>query len=324
MKRALITGITGQDGSYLADLLVEQGYEVYGVMRRSSVFNTGRIDHLLFPGEKITTLYGDLANGIDGIISDLKPDLIFNTAAMSYVAASFDIPLYTMDVNAIGPARILEAIRHLGLKDKTRFLQCSSSEMFGISPPPQNETTQFQPQSPYGISKVAAFWITKTYRNAFKLFAANSICFNHESPRRGENFVTKKIIRSAVRIKLGKQQDLVLGNLKAKRDWGHSKDYCAAMLAVISHSEPDDFVIATGFQHTIEDFVTIVFDKLGLDYQKHVKINTKHFRPLEVPDLLGDASKIRSVLSWEPKISFSEMIDDMLSSVMKEESIRSA
>lgn len=319
-RSALITGITGQDGSYMAELLLEKGYKVYGVVRRGSTVNTSRIDHLLCPIENLTLLYGDLTNGIDSILGDIKPDLVFNLAAMSYVFASFSIPVYTVDTNAVGPTRILEAIRTLGLKNTTRFYQASSSEMFGMSQPPQNELTAFQPASPYGISKLAAYWMTQRYRDAYKMFATTGILFNHESKRRGETFVTKKIVRAAVRIKLGKQKDLCLGNIKSKRDWGHSRDYVNAIYKIIMHTEPDVFVVATGQQHTVQEFVESVFEKLGLDWQEYVKISEQHFRPVDVPDLLGDASKIRRVLGWEPSITFDQLIQEMIDSVMREES----
>lgn len=317
--RALITGITGQDGSYLAELLLEKGYEVYGIVRRASVISTERINHLLFPEEKIKLVYGDLGGDIESIIHDLKPDFIFNLASMSHVRVSFDVPIYTMDINAIGPTRILESIRHSGLKGTTRFYQASSSEIFGTSPPPQSETTSFCPCSPYGIAKLAGYWMTKTYRDGYGIFAANGILFNHESIRRGETFVTKKIVRGAVRIKLDKQQELVLGNLAAKRDWGHSQDYMRAIIAIVDHATPDDFVVATGQYLSIMDFVTKVFSRLDLDWKRYVKYDERYTRPKEVPELCGNPEKIKKTLHWEPRISIDQLIDEMVAGVLEEE-----
>jgi GDPmannose 4,6-dehydratase len=319
MTKALVTGITGQDGSYLAELLLEKGYEVYGIVRRASVISTGRINHLLFPEEKIKLLYGDLGGDIESLIHDIKPDYIFNMASMSHVRVSFDSPIYTMDINAVGPTRILEAIRHSGLRSKTRFYQASSSEIFGISPPPQNENTSFFPCSPYGIAKLAAYWMTRTYRDAYKMFSSNGILFNHESIRRGETFVTKKIVRGAVRIKLNKQEDLVLGNLNAKRDWGHSRDFCRAIIAILEHHEPDDFVVATGQYFSIMDFVAKVFGRLDLDWKRFVRFDERYTRPKEVPELCGDPEKIKRVLGWEPEITLDQLIEEMVSGVLDEE-----
>jgi len=317
--KSLITGITGQDGSYLAELLLQKGHEVYGVVRRSSTVATPRIDHMLFPEEKIKLIYGDLGNGLDSIIYDIKPDYIINLASMSHVRVSFDVPIYTMDTNATGPTRILEAIRRIGLKDKTRFYQASSSEMFGMSPPPQSETTPFSPCSPYGVAKLAAYWITKTYRDGYGLFASNGILFNHESARRGETFVTKKIVRSAVRIKLGKQDKLILGNLTAKRDWGHSKDYMKAVIKILEHDEPDDFVVATGAHYSIQDFLEKVFAKLDLDWKEHVGFDSRYTRPKEVPALMGNPEKIKRVLNWEPEIGIDQLVDGMIENDLEEE-----
>jgi GDPmannose 4,6-dehydratase len=319
MTKALITGITGQDGSYLAELLLEKGYEVYGIVRRASVISTGRINHLLFPEEKIKLLYGDLGGDIESLIHDIKPDYIFNMASMSHVRVSFDSPIYTMDINAVGPTRILEAIRHSGLKNKTRFYQASSSEIFGVSPPPQREDTEFCPCSPYGIAKLAAYWMTRTYRDAYKMFSSNGILFNHESIRRGETFVTKKIVRGAVRIKLNKQADLVLGNLSAKRDWGHSRDFCKAIIAILQHDQPDDFVVATGQYFSIMDFVAKVFGRLDLDWKRFVKFDERYTRPKEVPELCGDPEKIKRVLGWEPEITLDQLIEEMVAGVLNEE-----
>ena len=315
--KIIITGITGMDGSNLADLLVGKGYDVYGVVRRASTINTSRIDHLIFPKEKATLVYGDLADGIDDLIYDLKPAYLFNTAAMSHVRVSFDMPKYTLDINAIGPTRILEGIRKIS--PKTRFLQCSSSEMYGMSPPPQNENTPFRPCSPYGCAKLAAYWMTKLYRDGYGLFSSNSICFNHEGPRRGETFVTKKIVRAAVRIKLGKQKDLILGNLGAKRDWGDSRCYVRAMLKILQHDEPGDFVVATGEHYSVKEFLIKVFERLDLDWGKYVKHDEKYIRPKEVPALMGDPSKIKKVLNWEPQIRIDQLISEMIGAVMEEE-----
>lgn len=317
--RALITGITGQDGSYLAELLLEKGYEVYGIVRRASVISTERINHLLFPEERVKLVYGDLGGDIESLIHDIKPDFIFNMASMSHVKVSFDVPIYTLDINAVGVARILEAIRHSGLKCKTRLYHASSSEMFGMSPPIQSEDTPFHPCSPYGVAKLAAYWMIKTYRDGYGMFAANGILFNHESVRRGETFVTKKIVRGAVRIKLDKQPDLVLGNLTAKRDWGHSKDYCKAIIAIAHHTEPDDFVVATGEHLSIMEFTKRVFSRLDLDYQKFVRFDERYTRPKEVPELCGNPAKIQKVLGWEPSIRIDDLIEEMVSGVMDEE-----
>lgn len=316
--RSLITGITGQDGSYLAELLLSKGHEVYGVMRRSSTFETSRIDHLIFPEEKIKLIYGDLGEGIDNIILDIKPALIFNMGAMSHVRVSFDVPTYTLDTNALGPLRILETMRRLP-KDSVRLYQASSSEMFGSSPAPQNENTPFHPCSPYGVAKLAAYWLIKTYRDSYKLFACNGILFNHESCRRGENFVTKKIVRSAVRIKLGKQKDLVLGNLEAKRDWGHAKDYMEAIYKIITHDTPDDFVVATNQYYSVKEFLYKTFGMLGLKVEDHVTFDSRFLRPKEVNELRGDPSKIKSVLGWEAKMGISDIIQEMIDVIMEEE-----
>ena len=264
-------------------------------------------------------VYGDLGGDIESLIADIKPDLVFNMASMSHVRVSFDVPIYTLDINALGPARILEAIRHSGLKNKTRYYQASSSEQFGMSPPPQDETTPFHPCSPYGIAKLAAYWMTRTYREGYGIFAANGILMNHESPRRGETFVTKKIVRGAVRIKLDKQPDLVLGNLSAKRDFGHSRDYMRAIYSIITHDRPDDFVVATGVHLSIMEFVQKVFSRLDLDWQKYVRYDEKYTRPKEVPELCGDPAKIKSVLGWEPKINIDELVEEMVTSVLNEE-----
>jgi len=317
MKKALITGITGQDGSYLAELLLSKGYEVFGVMRRSSTFNTSRIEHLFDPDDKKHIRYGDLADGLDDLLYSIQPDEIYNMASMSHVRVSFDIPIYTGDITGLGALRILEGIRKLGLKH-TRFYQASSSEMFGISPPPQNEETPFNPVSPYGCSKLYAYHITRTYRWGYDIFASNGILFNHESERRGLAFVTRKITRGASRIKLGLQDRLVLGNLDALRDWGHSKDYMRAVHMILQHDKPDDFVIATGQYHTVKEFVIAVFDYLDLDWKKYVTYDNQFIRPNEVPALQGDPTKVKTALGWEPEIGFEELIKLMVDHDMKE------
>lgn len=318
MKKALILGITGQDGSYLSELLLSLGYEVHGVIRRSSFPNTQRIDHVFDPESKSYLHYGDMATGIEGLLCDIKPDEVYNLAAMSHVRISFDMPVYTMDINSTGVCRVLEAIRKVGLAKTTKYYQASSSEMFGISPPPQNEDTLFQPVSPYGCAKLAAYHLTKCYRRGYGMFAANGILFNHESERRGVNFVTRKITRLACMIKLGIKKTIELGNLEASRDWGHSKDYMRAVYMILQHSEPDDFVIASGETHTVREFAERVFDYLGMDFYKFLVYNDVYERPAEVPALHGDASKAKSVLNWIPLMGFQELVDTMVHSDMKE------
>ncbi len=318
-KKALITGITGQDGSYLAELLLEKGYKVFGIQRRTSTITTERIDDLMNSG-KITNFYGDLAdaNSIVKILLEVKPDEVYNIGSMSHVRVSFDIPEYTAQVTGIAPTRILEALRSLDMKE-TKFYQASSSEMFGISSPPQNEETPFRPQSPYGCAKLYAYWMTKAYRAGYNMFACNGILFNHESPRRGETFVTQKIVRAAVRIKLGLQKRLELGNLDAKRDWGHSKDYVRAIYMIMQHSEPDDFVVSTGERYTVREFAENVFEQLALRFDDYVETSNRHFRPNEVPELLGDSTKIRKTLGWKPEINFEQLVRDMIESAWSEE-----
>ena len=302
MKKALITGITGQDGSYLAEFLLTKGYEVHGLIRRASTFNTDRIDHLYRdvhdPDAKIFLYYGDLSvsGPLTDLLHDIKPDEIYHLGAQSHVRVSFDMPEYTGDVTGLGTIRLLEAIRKAGIK--TKFYQASSSEMFGAAPPPQSETTPFQPQSPYAAAKVYAYFVAKNYRQAYNIFASNGILFNHESPRRGETFVTRKITRAATRIKLGLQKKLYLGNLDAKRDWGFAGDYVEAMWLMLQQEQPDDYVIATGETHSVREFAEKVFEKLDLDYKKYVDIDRKYFRPSEVDVLLGDASRARKALGW--------------------------
>jgi GDPmannose 4,6-dehydratase len=318
-KISLLSGITGQDGSYLAELLVEKGYEVYGIVRRSSSINTSRIVHLE-NGGKITTYFGDLAdtNSIVRLLCKVKPNEIYNIGSMSHVRVSFDIPEYTAQVTGLAPLRILEAMRSLGMNN-TRFLQTSSSEMFGISPPPQNENTPMLPQSPYGVSKLFGYHFTKMYRTGYKMFAANSICFNHESERRGMTFVTQKIVHAAVRIKLGKQKNVKLGNLEAKRDWGCASDYVYGMYLIMNHLIPDDFVIATGEHYSVREFGERVFNQLGLNFYDYLIQDDIYCRPNEVPELLGDSTKIRTILGWQPKIKFDELIGMMIKSAWDEE-----
>ncbi len=321
MKKALITGITGQDGSYLAELLLQKGYEVHGLIRRSSSFNTSRINHIYQDPHKSNVKlflhYGDLTDGanLNQLMKSIKPDEVYNFGAQSHVRVSFDIPEYSTNVNALGAIRILDAIRESGVK--TKFYQASSSEMFGSSKPPQNEKTPFSPLSPYAVSKVYAYWITVNYREAYNMFACNGILFNHESPRRGETFVTRKITRAATRIKLGLQKELFLGNLNSKRDWGYAPEFIEAMWLMVQNLEPDDFVVATGETHTVMEFVEEVFSYLGLDWKKYVKIDKRYFRPVEVDELKGDPAKIREKLGWEPKVKFKELIQIMVDADMK-------
>jgi len=324
MKKALITGITGQDGSYLAELLLKKGYAVHGLIRRASTFNTDRIDHLYKdfhdPEARVYLHFGDLSisGQLTDLLYDIKPDEIYNLGAQSHVRVSFDMPEYTGDITGLGTLRLLEAIRRTGIT--TRFYQASSSEMFGAAPPPQYEQTPFQPQSPYAAAKVYAYYVVKNYRDAYKLFACNGILFNHESPRRGETFVTRKVTRAATRIKLGLQDRLFLGNLEAKRDWGFAGDYVEAMWLMLQQETPDDFVIATGETHSVREFVEKVFRKLDLDYQKHVVIDPRYFRPTEVDVLLGDPAKARKTLGWNPKVSFDHLIDMMVAADLEQSS----
>lgn len=316
MKKALITGITGQDGSYLAEFLLSKGYTVHGLIRRSSSFNTGRIDHLYRdfhdPEARIFLHYGDLSVSaqIVDLLHSIAPDEIYHLGAQSHVRVSFDMPEYTGDITGLGTLRILEAIRKTGIK--TKFYQASSSEMFGAALPPQKEDTPFRPQSPYAAAKVYAYYIVRNYRDAYNLFAANGILFNHESPRRGETFVTRKVTRAAAQIKLGLKNKLYLGNLEAKRDWGFAGDYVEAMWLMLQQENPDDYVIATGETHSVREFVEKVFSKLDLDYKKHVEVDAQYFRPTEVDVLLGDSSKARKILGWNPKVSFDQLIDMMI------------
>jgi GDPmannose 4,6-dehydratase len=315
-KRALLTGITGQDGSYLADLLLAKGYEVHGIIRRSSSFNTGRIDHLYRdPHEadvKLRTHYGDLSDpvALTRLIYELQPDEIYHLGAQSHVRVSFDIPEYTFDITGAGTLRLLEAIRESDVE--ARFYQASSSEMFGASSPPQNERTPFHPRSPYAVAKVAAYWAAVNYREAYDLFAANGILFNHESPRRGETFVTRKITRAVARIKAGLAEKLYMGNLDAERDWGYAPDFVEAMWLMLQADEPGDYVIATGEKHSVREALEVAFAHAGLDPWEHVEVDSRYFRPAEVDALLGDATRAREELGWEPKVRFHELIQLMV------------
>jgi GDPmannose 4,6-dehydratase len=316
MKRALITGITGQDGSYLAEFLLKKGYEVHGLIRRASTFNTERIDHLYTdphdPKTRIYLHYGDLSDSgqLTNLIYNIQPEEIYHLGAQSHVRVSFDMPEYTGDITGIGTTRMLEAIRRSGIK--TKFYQASSSEMFGGSPPPQNENTPFRPRSPYAAAKVYAFWVVANYREAYKIFACNGILFNHESPRRGETFVTRKITRALARIKLGLEKELYLGNLNAKRDWGFAGDYVEAMWLMLQQDEADDFVIATGESRSVREFLEEAFSYQVLDWKDYVKIDPRYFRPTEVGDLQGDASKAKKKLGWRPKVKFKELVKLMV------------
>lgn len=325
--KALITGITGQDGSYLAEFLLAKGYEVYGIIRRSSSFNTARIDgiyqdpHTL--GAKLHLAYGDLndASSLNRIIRTVRPDEIYNLGAQSHVRVSFDIPEYTAEITALGTVRLLEAIRESGLKP--RFYQASSSEMFGkVQEVPQRETTPFYPRSPYGAAKVYAHWITVNYREAYDLFACSGILFNHESPRRGETFVTRKITKAAARIKLGLQRELFLGNLDAKRDWGYAGDYVEAMWLMLQQDQPDDYVVATGETHTVREFLDVAFGHLGLDWQRHVQIDPRYYRPTEVDLLIGDASKARRELGWKSTVDFHQLAVMMVDADLEGERLK--
>jgi len=321
MKKALVTGITGQDGSYLVELLLKKGYEVWGIIRRSSSFHTGRIDHLYKdPHEqpRLRLVYGDLTDGgnLSTIVNDIKPDEVYNLGAQSHVRVSFDTPIYTVNADGLGTLRLLEAIRRM--EKQAKFYQASSSEMFGKAvETPQTENTPFYPRSPYGCAKVYSFWQTVNYREAYGLFACNGILFNHESPRRGETFVTRKITRAATRIKLGLQDTLYLGNLDAKRDWGFAGDYVETMWLMLQQDKPDDYVIATGESHSVHEFLDEVFGYLDLDWQKYVEIDPRYLRPTEVDCLLGDASKAKKVLNWEPKVTFKELAQMMTDADME-------
>lgn len=320
-KVALITGITGQDGSYLAEYLLSKGYEVHGIIRRASTFNTARVDHIYADpherGARLHLHYGDLADSqtIDHIVYDIRPQEIYNLGAQSHVRVSFDIPEYTTDIVATGTARLLEAVRRSG--NHIRFYQASSSEMFGSAAPPQSEATPFAPRSPYACAKLYAYWLTRNYREGYDIFACNGILFNHESPRRGETFVTRKITRAIAAILAKKQETLYLGNLKARRDWGYAPEYVEAMHALLQLEKPEDFVIGTGETHSVEEFVDLTFKYAGLDREAHVKIDPRYFRPTEVEVLVADAEKARRRLSWEPKVKFHELAKIMVDADMR-------
>ncbi|MFO7767613.1 MAG: GDP-mannose 4,6-dehydratase [bacterium] len=322
MKRALITGITGQDGSYLSELLLEKGFEVHGVIRRSSVFTTDRIDHLYRDphreGVRLFLHYGDLLDGmrLKHVLDRVEPDEIYNLGAQSHVKVSFEQPEYTADVDALGTLRLLTAFKDYAEETgrEVRFYQAGSSEMFGASPPPQDEQTPFYPRSPYGVSKLAAHWYAKNFREAYGLFIANGILFNHESPRRGETFVTRKITRAATRIRLGLQEKLYLGNLDARRDWGDARDFVRAMWLMLQHEEGDDWVVGTGEDHSVREFCEAAFGHLGMDWEEHVEIDPGYYRPTEVDHLRADASRAREVLGWEPEVTFEELVRQMVES----------
>ena len=335
-KRALITGITGQDGAYLAEFLLDKGYEVHGIKRRSSLFNTDRIDHLYQDphetGRRFVLHYGDMtdSSSLIRIVQEVQPDEIYNLAAQSHVAVSFEEPEYTADSDALGVLRLLEAIRILGLENKTRFYQASTSELYGkVQETPQTETTPFYPRSPYAVAKLYAYWITVNYREAYGLYACNGILFNHESPVRGETFVTRKITRALARIKLGLQQRLYLGNLNAKRDWGHAKDYVEMQWLMLQQDTPDDYVIASGRQYSVREFVAVAAKELGIEIEWRgegvdekgyetetgacvVEVDPRYFRPTEVETLLGDPTKARTRLGWQPRISFQQLVKEMV------------
>jgi len=319
LKKALVTGVTGQDGSYLAELLLEKGYEVHGMIRRSSSFNTGRIDHIYVDphsaGVRLFLHYGDLndASSLNLLLKKIRPEEIYNLGAQSHVRVSFDVPEYTGEVTGLGAARLLEAVREMDL-NRTRIYQASSSEMFGASPPPQNEKTPFYPRSPYGAAKVYAYWMGVNYREAYGLHVCNGILFNHESPRRGETFATRKVTRAATRIKLGLQEKLFLGNLEAKRDWGYAKDFVEAMWLMLQQPQGDDYVVATGEAHTVRELCEEAFAAVDLDYRKYVELDPRYLRPTEVDFLLGDSTKARKVLGWKAKTSFKELIRLMVQS----------
>jgi len=321
MKKALITGITGQDGSYLAELLLEKGYEVHGLIRRTSSFNTQRIDHIYqdphVNGVRFFLHYGDLADSVrmTKLLYELRPDEIYHLGAQSHVRVSFDIPEYTADVTGVGAVRILDAIRESGIGHAVRFYQASSSELYGkAAQVPQTEETPFHPRSPYACAKIYAYWIARNYREAYEMHVSNGILFNHESPRRGPTFVTRKITMAAAKIKLGMQKELYLGNLDAKRDWGFAGDYVDAMWRIIQQDEPDDYVIATGEAHSVREFCQAAFALLDLDWREFVKYDPRYERPAEVELLIGDASKARRVLNWEPKVTFKELVKMMVES----------
>jgi GDPmannose 4,6-dehydratase len=321
MKKALITGITGQDGSYLAELLLSKGYSVHGLIRRSSTFNTARIDHLYTdphdPEARLFLHYGDLSDGarLVTLMSEISPDEVYNLAAQSHVRVSFDEPEHTGDTTGVGSIRLLEAVRLSGVH--CRFYQASSSEMFGASPPPQNEETSFYPRSPYGAAKVYSYWVTKNYREAYGLFAVNGILFNHESPRRGETFVTRKITRAVARIKAGLEESIYMGNLDAVRDWGYAPEYVEGMYQMLQADGPDDYVLATGVRCTVREFLELAFDHAGLDWEKHVRFDERYLRPTEVDSLIGDAGKAESALGWKANVHAPELARIMVDADIK-------
>lgn len=342
MKRALITGITGQDGAYLTEFLLAKGYEVHGIKRRSSLFNTHRIDHLYQdphdPDKRLILHYGDMTDSTNliRVIQEVQPDEIYNLAAQSHVQVSFETPEYTANADALGTLRLLEAIRILKLENRTKFYQASTSELYGkVQAIPQNETTPFYPRSPYAAAKLYAYWITVNYREAYNIFACNGILFNHESPLRGETFVTRKITRAVCRIKLGHQKKLYLGNLNSKRDWGHAKDYVEGMWLILQQDKPDDYVLATGETHEVREFVELAFNEVGIEIEWKgeginekgirkdtgevvVEVDKRYFRPTEVDILLGDATKAREKLGWKPKHTLKELVKDMIAYDMEE------
>ena len=315
-KRALITGITGQDGSYLAELLLNKGYEVHGIIRRASTFNTRRIDHLYVDphvaGARLLMHYGDLVDGsrMTVLLSQIQPDEVYHLAAQSHVRLSFDEPEYTSETTGLGTIRLLEAIRQIGLQ--CRFYQASSSEMFGSSPPPQNEDTPFHPRSPYGTAKLFAYWAARNYREAYGLFVVNGILFNHESPRRGETFVTRKITRAVARIQAGLDQHLWMGNVDAVRDWGYAPEYVEGMWRMMQVDTPEDFVLATGTSYSVREFLALAFDHVGLDWEKYVRFDERYIRPAEVEAVIGDASKANSLLGWKPQVQTPELVKLMV------------
>ena len=328
MPKAIITGITGQDGSYLAELLLSKGYEVHGIIRRSSTFNTNRVDHIYrdpHNGDKarMRLHYGDLSSSdsLHRVISEVQPDEIYNLAAQSHVRVSFDLPEYTGDIDGLGVTRLLEAIRRSGVP--ARFYQASTSELFGSAKPPQSETTPFEPQSPYAAAKAYAYYMTKNYRDGYKMFACNGILFNHESPRRGETFVTRKITRALAAILAGKQKYLYLGNLDSKRDWGYAPEYVECMWLMLQHDEPLDLVIGTGESHSIREFLEESFGYVGLDYREYVRIDEKYFRPTEVDYLLSEPIKAKKLLGWEPRVRFHELVRIMVDADLELEGLES-
>ncbi len=319
MKRALITGITGQDGSYLAELLLKKGYEVHGIIRRASTFNTSRIDHIYedphIDSNHLILHFGDLSDGgrLAKLFYDIEPEEIYNLGAQSHVRVSFDIPEYTGDITGLGTVRLLEGLRKAGLENKVRFYQASSSEMFGkVLEVPQTENTPFYPRSPYGCAKVFSYWLTINYREAYNLHASNGILFNHESPRRGETFVTRKITRAATRIKVGLQKNLFLGNMGARRDWGYAPDYVEAMWLMLQQDQPEDYVIATNETHSVQEFCQEAFGHLDLDWKEFVKSDSRYERPSEVDLLIGDPAKARKILNWEPRVTFKKLVQIMV------------